>query len=175
MLDILRRRRSIRRFAEKEIEAEKIAALKEAILRAPTSRGLNSWEFIFVDDRELLHRLAQARRHGSAFLAGAKLAVVVAADPERCDVWIEDCAIAAIVLQLAAVSLGLDSCWAQIRLREHDERTGAGDYVRRLLGLPERFQVACVIGIGYAAEQKESHARDSLPWDRIHDNRYRGE
>ncbi len=175
MLDILRRRRSIRRFAERVIEPEKVEALREAVLRAPSSRGLNPWEFVFVDDPELLQALARAKKHGSAFLAEAKLAVVVAADPQRCDVWIEDCAIAATVLQLAAVSLGLDSCWAQIRKRNHDERTGAADYVKRLLGLPGDYEVLCVIGIGYAAEQKEGHPRDGLAWEKLHDNRYLGE
>ncbi len=51
MLDILRNRRSIRTFKDKEIEQELIELLMEAALRSPTSRGSNPWRFLFVTDR----------------------------------------------------------------------------------------------------------------------------
>ncbi len=172
LLELLRRRRSVRKFKEKKVEEEKVELLHEAVLRAPTSRGRNPWQFIFVDDPQLLRALGQAKQHGSAFVAGAPLAVVVAADPGRSDVWIEDCSIAAILLQMTALSLGLESCWAQIRLRAHDETTSAEDYIRELVGLPEGWKVACVIGIGYGDEHKEGHRREALPWDRLSRNRF---
>ena len=46
-------------------------------------------------------------------LAGADSAVVVIADPEKTDVWTEDCSIAMAYMHLAADSLGLGSCWIQ--------------------------------------------------------------
>jgi len=55
--------------------------------------------------------------------------------PEKSDVWIEDAAIASIVLHLAATASGLGSCWVQIRLREHDAQQTAQEYVAELLGL----------------------------------------
>lgn len=172
LLDLLRRRRSVRKFTGQPVEQEKMELLREAVLRAPTSRGRNPWQFIFVDEPQLLQALGRAKQHGSAFVAGAPLAVVVAADPERSDVWIEDCSIAAILLQMTALSLGLESCWAQIRLRPHDEAISAEDYIRELLGLPEGWKVACVIGIGYGDEHKEGHRREALPWDRLSRNRF---
>jgi nitroreductase len=167
-LSLLRGRRSIRRFRPTPVEAEKIDLLREALLRSPSSRGLNPWEFIFVTDPELLRRLARAKAHGSEFLAKAPLAVVIAADPRRCDVWVEDCSIAAIILQLAAHSLGLGSCWAQIRLRAHGDGGMAEGFVRDLLRLPESLTVECIVGIGYPGETKKGHPRESLPWHRLH-------
>lgn len=172
MLDILRQRRSIRKFEPRPVEQEKIEALTEAVLRAPSSRGRNPWEFVIVTDPLTLEALGRAKPHGAEFLAGAPLAFVIAADPERCDVWVEDCAIAAIILQLTAVSLGLGSCWAQIRLRPHGEGRSAEDYVREIVGLPERMQVDCIIGIGYPLGSLRGHARDSLPFNKIHRERF---
>lgn len=172
MLEILRQRRSVRQFAERAVEQEKRDDLIEAALRAPSSRGRSPWEFIVVTDSGLLQKLGSAKEHGSAFLAKAPLAIVVAADPERCDVWVEDCAIAAIILQLTAESLGLKSCWAQIRKRPYDEQTSAEDYLKNLLGLPENHVIDCVIGIGYPAEEKAGHPRSSLCDGQVHNNRY---
>jgi len=170
MLELLRRRRSIRKFQPRPVAAETQQQLIEAVLRSPSSRGRNPWEFIVVDDTALLTKLAACKRHGSAFLAAAPLAVVVAADPRKSDVWIEDCAIAAIILQLTAASLGLGSCWAQIRLRDHDDNISAEDYIRRLLGLPEELRVEAVVGIGYPAEEKPGHSSTSLLSGQVHHN-----
>jgi nitroreductase len=172
MLDLLRKRRSIRTFTPEPITPEAMDALKEAALRAPSSRGLNPWEFIWVDDPETIAGLARAKQHGSEFLGNAPLAVVVCADESRSDVWVEDCAIAAIIIQLTAVSLGLGSCWAQIRLRPHDGRTSAEAYVQELLGLPEQVKVACILGIGHPAEKKSPVAASSLQRQKIRRNRW---
>lgn len=172
MLELLRKRRSIRCFQPRAVETEKVDQLIEALLRAPSSRGRNPWEFIVVTEPEQLRALGGAKQHGAEFLAGAPLAIVVAADPERCDVWIEDCAIAAILVQLTAAALGLGSCWAQIRLRQRADGRSAEAAVRDVVGLPDRLQVACIIGIGYPAESKRGHPRSSLPFDKIHYGTY---
>jgi nitroreductase len=172
MLELLQKRRSIRRFQPQPVEEEKLGQLIEAMLRAPSSRGRNPWEFVVVTEPDQLQALGRAKQHGAEFLAGAPLAIVIAADPERCDVWIEDCAIAAIILQLTAVTLGLGSCWAQIRLRPHGDGRTAEAYVREVVGLPARLAVDCIIGIGYPAETKPGHPRSSLPFKHVHYQRF---
>ncbi|PLX89139.1 MAG: NAD(P)H-dependent dehydrogenase/reductase [Desulfuromonas sp.] len=172
MLEILRQRRSIRQFESRSIEPEKVAQLREAILRAPTSRNLQPCQFVFVDDRQTIKALSHSKAHGTAFLQTATLAVVVTADPECSDVWIEDCAIAAIILQLAAEALGLKSCWGQLRQRPHDDTRSASDFVRELLGIPATQEVPIVIGLGYPAEEKAGHPYEALPSDKIHTNRF---
>jgi len=172
MIELLRKRRSIRKFTVERIAPETIGTLVEAVLRAPSSRGINPWEFVLVDDPEILIKLSQAKQHGSEFLKNAPLAIVVCADSTKSDVWIEDCAIAAIIIQLTAVSQGLGSCWAQMRSRPHDHEKSADTYVKELLGLPEYMQVECILGIGHPAEKKEPLAADKLQHDKIKYNRW---
>ncbi|GAG68481.1 unnamed protein product, partial [marine sediment metagenome] len=100
-LSLVQQRRSIRRYLDKPVASEKIDRLVEAALRSPSSRGFNPWEFVVVTDNGLLKKLSKAKPHGASFLKNAPLGIVVCADPEKCDVWIEDAAIASIILHLA--------------------------------------------------------------------------
>lgn len=172
MLDLLRRRRSIRKFKADRLPPDAVATLSEALLRSPSSRGINPWVFVLVDDPNTLEKLSRAKQHGSEFLKGAPFAVVVCADTTASDVWIEDCSIAAIILQLESVSLGLGSCWAQIRCRQHTRERTAESYIRELLGLPDHIAVECVIGIGYPAENKRPVAASTLEQGKIRINRW---
>lgn len=172
MLDLLRKRRSVRRFTDQAVEEDKIELLIEAMLRSPSSKGRNPWEFIVVTDRQQLAKLAAAKPKGGTFVGHAPMAIVICADPEKCDVWIEDCSIAAIILQLTALDLGLGSCWSQIRRRQHADGNTASDYLRKELGLPDQYEVSAIIGIGYPAEAKEGHDKDQLPYDKVHRERF---
>jgi nitroreductase len=168
MLEILRKRRSIRRYKGKEIEPEKIDLLKEAALRAPSSRAIKPWSFVFVTDRSMLEKLSQAKEDGSSFLKDAGLGVVVYADENESDVWIEDCSIASIILQLAALGLDLGSCWIQIRNRMHNDERSSEDYIRGLLELPKNMRVESIISIGYPDEDKLPIPGDQLGYHKIH-------
>lgn len=170
LLTLLRKRRSIRKFTAQPVQPEQVDALIEAAVRAPTSRGFNPWEFIVIDNRELIQSLARAKQHGSQFLEGAPLAIVVAADTSKSDAWIEDCSIAAIIIQLAAEEMGLGSCWVQIRMRPHNESLSAEDFVKECLTLPGHYSVECIIGVGHPGEVKEGHKHGELPFDQVHRN-----
>jgi len=172
MLDLLRKRRSIRKYQPREIEPEKIELLKEALLRAPSSKSSDPWEFIFVDDKELLSQLSQAKTHGSGFLKNAALGIVVCGDESKSDVWVEDCAIACILVQMTSLSLGLGSCWIQIRLREHQPNQTSEAYIQQVLDIPEHIRVQAIISLGYPAEEKVSVPTEQLKIDRIHRNRF---
>ena len=172
LLSLLRARRSVRQFLPTPVSDADVNVLREAVLRSPSSRGRQPWEIIVVDDSALLVQLGTAKEHGSAFLGKAPLAFVICADPDKCDVWVEDCSIAAIILQLTAESLGLGSCWAQIRLRPHGDGHAAEEYIKELLGLPSRYQVECVIGVGHPDGRPEGHTRESLPWTQLHTNHF---
>lgn len=171
MIDLLRQRRSIRKYLDRPIEQEKIELLKEAALRAPSSRNIRPWRFVFVENKSIIQKLAAAKQHGSAFLKNAPLAVVVLGDSTASDVWIEDCSIASILLQLTAQSLGLGSCWVQIRLRENENKTSE-QYVQQLLTIPEHIKVESIIGIGYPAEQRSGVSFEQLEFEKIHNNKF---
>ncbi|MDH7599995.1 MAG: nitroreductase family protein, partial [Sedimentisphaerales bacterium] len=88
------------------------------------------------------------------------------------DTWVEDCSIAAILIQLTAQSLGLGSCWVQVRLRGHDQTTSAAQFVQGLLGIPEPLTVECIVALGYPAEKKRPISSNQLEWSKIHTNRF---
>ncbi len=167
MFDVLRKRRSIRKYMDKEIEPEIIDLLKEAVLRSPSSRDIKPWRFIFVTDRELLDRLSKAKEHGSSFLGDARLGVAVCAHEDESDVWIEDCSIASIILQLAGQSLGLGSCWIQIRNRMYSDRMTSEDYIRNVLDLPKGLRVESMISFGYPGEEKTPVPKEDLDFDKV--------
>jgi nitroreductase len=172
MIELLRTRRSIRSYTPRPVDSESVELLVETLLRAPTSRNINPWRFIVVDDRALLDKLSTAKQHGSAFLKGAPLGIVVCADSTKSDVWVEDCSIASILVQMTALSLGLGSCWIQIRQREHDGGTTSAAYIQQLLGLPEEITVESIIAIGHPAEQRDPLPAEALQRDKVRRNHY---
>ena len=111
--------------------------------------------------------MSRAKTHGSTFLAGAALGVIICADEEISDVWIEDSAIAAITLQYAAHDLGLGSCWAQIRNRPHNDNTSAESYLKRTLEINDNIRILCIIGIGFPNEEKSGVSLSELPTGKI--------
>ncbi|MBN1306286.1 MAG: nitroreductase family protein [Chitinispirillaceae bacterium] len=172
MITLLSKRRSIRKYAKKAIPAATVRRLKEALLRSPSSRDLRPWHIIVVDDIALLKQLSGSKAHGSAFLAEAPLGIVVCGDEKVSDVWIEDCSIASILLQMTALDLGLGSCWIQIRNRKTADGSWSEEVVRKVAGVPGNLRVLSIIAIGYPAERKKGIAVNRLPKKRISHNRF---
>jgi nitroreductase len=159
-LPLAQKRRSIRKYLDQKVEAEKIDSIVEAVLRAPTSRGRHSWEFVIVTDPGLLDTLSRSRP------------IVVLGNPQICDVWVEDASIASIYIHLAATALDLGSCWIQIREREHDDTQTAEAYIADTLNLAPHLKVESIIAVGYPAESKPAHPKEDLPYDKVSLNNY---
>lgn len=168
--ELIEKRRSIRKFKSDPVENEKVDRLIEAALRAPSSRSINPWRFVLVDRPDLLETLSRCKPHGASFLKGAPLGIVVCADGDASDVWVEDTSIATIFIQLAAEALGLGSCWIQIRKRAHEDGGMAEDYIKSLLDIPERFKVESIVAVGYPDEVKSGHPRSALGFDKVFHN-----
>ncbi len=171
-MSLIQKRRSIRKFLAKPVEDEKIDLLIEAALRSPSSRGFNPWEFVVITERDLLEKLSNAKIHGSQFLKNAPLGIVVCADSDKCDVWVEDCSIASTFIFLAAESIGLRSCWIQIRERMHNESLTSEAYVKDVLDIIPKLKVESIIAIGYPDETKPFHKKEELQYEKVHDNQY---
>ena len=163
--ELIKNRRSMRKFTDEELSQEQVVTLLKAALMAPTSKRSNGWQFIAVDDKETLEKLSHCKEQASAFIADAALAIVVTADPLVSDVWIEDASIASIMLQLQAEDLGLGSCWVQIRERYAATGMPSDEYVRSVLDIPLQLQVLSVIAIGHKGMERkpfdESHLHDT--------------
>ena len=166
--DLLITRRSIRRYTDQKVEPEKIQKITAAALMSPSSKRSTPWEFVVVEDPEMLQKLSECRPHSSELLAKAPLGIVVAANTARSNVWVVDASIAAIIMQLEAHDLGLDSCWINVHDRQKDEDLSSEEYIRGLLNIPEEYGVLCVLSIGYKAEERKPHIVDELHYEKVH-------
>ena len=172
MLEILYNRRSTRKFSEKKVDDDIIHQLLKAGLHSPSSKNSQPWAFVVVDDPELLSQLSIAKPNGACLLKHAPLAVVVAGDKTKSDVWIEDCSIASIILQLAAEDLGLGSCWVQIHRRFHDDDKTANEFISELLNIPDHLEVLSIVGIGYKAADRPALSDKEMDWNKVMRNSY---
>lgn len=154
MIDILRSRRSVRKFRKDKIEANSISILKETVLRSPTSRNRKAWKFWFVTDKLILKKLSESKKAGSQFIKDAPLAVVIGGDESLTDMVVEDCSIASINIQNIAVSLGLGSCWVQIRKRFTASNESSQVYLQRILETPPTIKFESIIVIGKPNEDR---------------------
>ena len=154
LLDILKKRKSIRKYTDEQIPQETIDKIIEAGKLAPSGRNKKPVKLILVKDKETLEYLSNTRSHGSQLLAGANAAIVVIGDSELSDTWIEDCSIAMIIMQLRATELGVGNCWVQVRGRTLDE-TGevTADLIKSKLNIEEKYSVECMLALGMPAEE----------------------
>lgn len=152
--ELIAQRRSIRKFSDRPVPREVVDRLLAEALTAPSARNTRTTRFLVVDDPSLVARMADMRDYGSAFLKGAPLAVVVLGETSASDLWRENAAISATVLQLACVDEGLGSCWVHIhgrpRRKEAPEGEKAADYLRSFLPIPDSCEPLCAVAIGYS-------------------------
>lgn len=147
--ELIAKRRSVRKFTDREVPREVVDRILAEALSAPSARNTRTTRFLVVDDPALVARMAEMRDYGSAFLKGAPLAVLVLGDTSASDLWRENAAISATVLQLACVDEGLASCWVHVngRPRRKDAPDGerAADYLRTFLPVPDGCEPLCAI------------------------------
>ncbi len=172
LLSLMQTRRSIRQYTDEKIKQEDIDAILRAGLLSPSGKNAKPWEFIVVRDREMLGKLAEARTGAANMLNQADCAVLVIADTTKTDVWCEDSSITMAYMHLMAHSLGLGSCWIQIRCREAHNGQRSDDYLRTLLSYPDHYSAEAILSIGVPAQTRDPYALPELPDSKIHYGKY---
>lgn len=151
---ILNSRRSVRKFLAGKVEHDKLQRIVDMALQAPSSRNTRSTRLVVVEQPELLEKMSQMRDYGSAFMKDAQAAIVVMGDKNASDLWLDNCAITATILQLAVVDEGLASCWVHVNdrpvLRAEPEGKKADEFLREKLNIPENYGILCAIALGYS-------------------------
>lgn len=151
---IIARRRSTRKFLQGEVKRDTLQRIVDQALQAPSSRNTRSTRFLVVTDKELLERMSHMRDYGSSFMKDAPAAIVVMGNREVSDLWLDNCAISATILQLAVVDEGLASCWVHVNdrpcLQAEPDGAKADDYLRELLGIPAHYGILCTVALGYS-------------------------
>ncbi|MDO5664688.1 MAG: nitroreductase family protein [Bacteroidia bacterium] len=170
---LLINRRSYRKYLNEPLSGDSVQLILEAALLSPTSKNKHSWEFVVVENKEMLTKLSACKPHGANFIADAALAVVVLGNPLESDVWIEDASIATINMQLQAEELGIGSCWVQVRNREFSETVSSGEYINDILEIPMPLEVLCIISFGKKEKPRSPNNMDNLLWEKIHIEKYK--
>lgn len=160
--EVIAKRRSVRHFnAKLDVTDEDVNALLEAAIAAPTAGNIQPWRFSVVRSLAARERLAGALHQRWA--TGAPVIIAVSVDPRPCAARygdrgeylyaLQDTAVAAENILLAAVDRGLAACW----IGAFDENA-----VREALNLPAPITPVALIPIGHSAESAGKPARRPL-------------
>ena len=168
ILEIFKNRRSVRQYTGDEIPAEKLEKVLKAGLTSASGRAKRPWEFIVVKDKNTLQTMQNCRAAGAKMLAEADCAIVVIADPDKTDVWVEDSSIAMANMHLAADALGLGSCWIQGRLRDSADGISTETFLRNLLHFPSSYRLEAILSLGVPASHPAAYEDKDLPMEKIH-------
>lgn len=161
-------RHSIRKYTDREVSAEDVKTILQAALLAPSSKSVRPWQFVVVENKEKLNILSGCKPIAAHAIKGAAFAVVVLGDPGKSDMYVEDTAIAAQLMQLQAADLGIGSCWIQVRNRFNAEGEPAETLVQETLGIPEYLKVECIMSFGYPNETRRPVDESKLKWEKVH-------
>ena len=161
---------SVRRYANKAVSAAKVSAILHAAMSAPSGVNKQPWEFVVVDEPELLTRLADALPYAK-MTAQAPVAIVVCGNKARFldgiddNLWEQDLSAASENILLSAHAIGLGGVWTCIY--PHEERIAP---VRTILNLPDDIVPFNLIPVGYP--EKDHAPMNKWHPERIHQNRY---
>ncbi|HSV31945.1 MAG TPA: nitroreductase family protein [Atribacteraceae bacterium] len=161
ILEILKSRRSIRKYEAKPIPEHLIEAIVDCARLAPSAINIQPWEFIIVREPEKKRSIALQTDYGR-FIKDAP--VLIAVFCVETMYFLEDGCSATVNLLNAAWALGLGTCWVA-----GDKKPYARN-VARLLGVPEGHRLISLIALGYPAEQPGTHLykkslKDILHWE----------
>jgi nitroreductase len=163
VLDVICRRRCVRRFQKKAIPGEIVETLMKCAMAAPSGNNAQPWQFVIVQDAQIKEDLS--RVHPWVYMAAEAPAAIVVLAETSSEWWKDDSAAATQNLLLAAANLGLGAVWCGIK--ENQAKA-----VRKILGIPESLAVLCIIPVGYPAESPLPGTKYLK--EKVHQDRYRG-
>lgn len=152
LFEALLKRRSCRKYLNKDVKDEDIRKILEAAMAAPSAINRQPWEFYVIKNKELQEKI---KNIAPAWDRNSPLLIAVAGNKDnfiegREDFWLEDCAAAIENMLLEATNLGLGSLWCGVYPGK--ERM---DALCKLINLPSNQIPYALIHIGYADEKNE--------------------
>jgi nitroreductase len=152
LLDVIKTRRSIRKWKKTRIDLSILHQLVDAGRWAPSSCNRQTSRFIAIDNDFLKRKISRTVKGGRTFFANAPLLLMVLNDIRPYDmpyekyILYQDGAAAIQNMLLMAHSLGLGACWGA-----YTSNSGIilnEKYVRRLLGIPHYYKISGILAIG---------------------------
>jgi len=163
--EVILSRRSIRQFTSNTIDNETQNKLLQAAMQAPSARNTQAWQFVVIDDRQILNEISNFHPYAD-MLKQAPLAIAVCGDfqlEESVDYLALNCAAATENILLAAHSFGLGAVWVAIYPKKQRIKE-----LRNLLDLPEDIIPISLVAVGHPKEPKE--ISDRFNPEKIHLN-----
>ena len=170
MLEIIKNRRSIRTYIDKKVEESKIIEILKAAMQAPSSKNAQPWEFVIIDNKEILRQLSKSQ-HRAKHIEHAPVCIAVLGNRERFlkpGKWMQDLGACTQNVLLEATNQGLASCWVGTF-----PKVKVVNKVRDALNLPENLVPYALIPIGYSEENHEFI--DRFDQNKIHRNLYKND
>lgn len=171
LLELALKRRSVRKYTGEPIDATILDEIMKVALTAPCSFGHYPVEFVIVQEKEQIEKLAQCKQLGGTQIIGASAVIVVMVKQDRGEFWIEDGAIASSYILLACEQYNLGACWVHIRNRK-GVKYSSEEEIKDLLGVPENYGVLNLIAIGPKAEMKNPYDMNHFDKNKIHYDKY---
>jgi nitroreductase len=165
-LETILHRRSIRKYTDQPVEADKLDLLLQAAMAAPSAMNCKPWEFIIVTNPDQLGEFRKQLVFGNRI---APAAIVVCGNPSLTTnpaarlFWVQDCSAATENILIAAVGLGLGTVWVGVHPVAKFVKS-----VRKITSLPKTVIPLCLIYVGYPAEEKPARTQydaSRLHWD----------
>jgi nitroreductase len=144
LIDVIKARRSIRKYQDRPIPEDVISDLLDCARLAPTAINIQPWLIGCVTDKSLLERLANLADHGR-FIKGSAVCFAVFCEKSQ-KYYLEDGCAATMNIITAAAAKGIGTCWVAGDKKEYVEP------VRRLLNVPDGYTLVSLIAAGYPDE-----------------------
>lgn len=166
LVEIIKKRRSIRKFKNVQVDDEVLKDIITYSLLAPSGRNSKPVDLVVVRDRSKIHEVMRTRETAFSFLESAPVCIVICANEES-STWSSDASIVAAYIQLLATNYGLGSCWGHAHDRFYNDKS-VEEEIKRILSIPKKYRVLCVIGLGYPDEVKLEHSPEEVSKEKIH-------
>jgi len=157
VLDVIRKRRTVRRFTDEEVTDEQVETILEMGMYAPTYMNRKPWHFVVIRDKELQERLGETLGV-RPYVQEASVVIAVYGEPEMSSTWDLDGAAAIENMLIAATALGLGSAWAGSRGNLAWKE--AEELMQAALKVPSGFRAFSLVCLGHEAKTVPPHTKD---------------
>ncbi len=161
-LELLKSRRSIRKYKSKPVEEEKLNKCLEAARWAPSASNKQPWEFLIVKDEVMRKKFAEIHPYAK-FVAESPVVFIPLTNPEiHSKYHMSDTGLTILHFMIQAHAEGLGTCWAGVI------GTSFESELKKLLNVPDNLNIMALVALGYPDQERESSRKELdelVHWD----------
>lgn len=163
-IDIIHKRRSIRKFIKKEISKKDIDTILSAGMTAPSAMNKQSWRFLLITDDKIKKEIVKISQYAQ-MVVDSPLSILVCGDKDASfgECWVFDCSACIQNMLLSACALNIGSVWTGINMEQRED-------FKKLFNLPSNIIPHSLVVFGYSNIPFEK--RDYFDKIKIHENKW---